>query len=382
MNMTTKQEIFKEKLSEYLAASKAEKGRILDAVCDVIGVVRKSAIRRFRTIQLRERSWRQERGRKVRYGPDVTAALQKVWDISGQICAERLQPIIVEYIRILQRDNMWSHGQATTGLLLDMSIGTMKLRLASLTNTSSGKGRGATKPSELKEIIPIRRGPWVNPPPGQGEVDTVAHCGYTLQGDFCYTVQYTDIATVWTCLAGQWNKGQVETLKSIEKIKTRLPFPLLGIDPDSGSEFINWNLKAWCDTNHIAMTRTRPYMKNDHARIEQKNYTNIRKVVGYTRLDNPEQVDILNDLYLILEDYINFFVPSLVCVSKERIGSRMIRHYDQAQTAYQRVLARADISNGIKETLRLKYATLNPLILRQRCDLLIKKLLNIPPRLR
>ena len=382
MIMATKQEIFKEKLQEYLAASKEEKSRILTAVCSVTGVHRKAGIRRFRTLQLHPDAGKGKRGRKQIYGHRITSLVRELWEMSGKICAQRLHPVIPEYILILKRDSMWQYNEERTKLLLLASVATIKRRIDLFERIKKGGGRGTTKPSHLKEIIPIRRGPWHNPPPGKGEVDTVAHCGYTLSDAFCYTVQYTDIATVWMCLAGQWNKGEEETRVSIERIKNNLPFPLLGIDPDSGSEFINWHLKGWCDTQGIEMTRTRPYMKNDHARIEQKNYTNIRHVVGYTRFDDPRHVSILNELYDVLEKYINFFVPSMVCVKKERIGSRMIRRYDTAQTAYQRVLAHPVIDADVKEKLRQKYVTLNPLILRQKCDQILGKLFKIKTRLR
>lgn len=381
--MGAKQEIFREKLEAYLSGSKEEKGRILDSVCDLTKVDRKSAIRRFRTLQLRPRSNQECRGRKTIYNRQVTAALQEVWEAANRICAERLHPILPEYVRILKRDRMWKADTLITERLLQASIATLKRRIANFENIKRRGGRGTTKPSDLKEIIPIRRGPWQNPPPGNGEVDTVAHCGATLLGDFAYTVQYTDVATVWTCLAAQWNKGEVETQKSIERIEKHSPFPLLGIDPDSGSEFINWNLKGWCDAHKVKMTRTRPYMKNDHARIEQKNYTNIRQFVGYTRFDRPECVVILNELYDVLEDYINFFLPSVKCVEKIRTShSRTKRRYDTAQTAYQRVLAHPNISKETKEKLQQKYATLNPLLLKQKCGQIVRKLLKIRPRLR
>lgn len=381
--MATKQEVFKEKLGEYLAAgTRKEKGRILDGVCSVTGVHRKAAIRRFRTLQLHPYAGKGKRGRKPIYGMRLISLIRELWEASGRICAERLYPIIPEYIRVLKRDGMWQYDEERTALLLRMSMGTLKDRIERFERIKKGGGRGTTKPSHLKEIIPIRRGPWQNPPPGYGEVDTVAHCGYTISGDFSYTVQYTDVATIWMCLSAQWNKGEEETVRSIERISTRLPFPLRGIDPDSGSEFINWHLKGWCDERGIEMTRTRPYMKNDHARIEQKNYTNVRHVVGYTRYDDPRHASILNQLYEVLEDYINFFVPSMVCVKKERIQSRQIRRYDTAQTAYQRVLAHPDISSNVKEQLTQKYATLNPVILKQKCDRIINKLSKIPTRLR
>ena len=381
--MATKQEIFKEKLREYLAASKEEKGAILNAVCAITGSNRKAVIRRFRTLQLRPRSWKEYRGRKKIYGHQTTAALKEVWEIANRVCAERLHPVIREYIRVLKRDRMWMHDETTSRLLLCASLGTVKNRIGKFERIKKGGGRGTTKPSNLKEVIPIRRGPWQNPPPGSGEVDTVAHCGYTISGDFCYTVQYTDIATVWMALGAQWNKGEEETIRSIERIRAHLPFPLLGIDPDSGSEFINWNLKKWCDDRTIQMTRTRPYMKNDHARIEQKNYTNVRHIVGYGRFDHQKQTVLLNELYDVLEDYINFFIPSVVCVEKIRTSySRTKRRYDTAQTAYERVLKRDDISEEIKEKLRQKYVTLNPKILKQKIDRILTPLLKIRPRLR
>lgn len=383
MNMATKQEVFKEKLGEYLRADKTGKGRILDAVLSITKVDRKSAIRRFKTLQLRPRSFQERRGRKAVYDHRTAAALKEAWEDVNRICAERLHPILFEYVRILKRDRMWTHDAETTDRLLRASVSTLKRRIARFENIKRRAGRGTTKPSDLKEIIPIRRGPWQNPHPGNGEVDTVAHCGHTIAGDFSFTVQYTDVATIWTALAAQWNKGEDATVRSMERIKAHLPFPLIGIDPDSGSEFINWNLKRWCDRHAVAMTRTRPYMKNDHARIEQKNYTNVRRIVGYARFDDPRQVAILNELYDVLEDYINFFIPSVKCVEKIRTGhSRTVRRYDRAATAYQRVLNRDDMPEEVTEKLRQKYATLNPKTLKQKCDRILKKLFKIRPRLR
>jgi len=374
MNMTTKQEIFKEKLEEYLGSSKEEKGRILDMVCAVTKVHRKAATRRFRTLQIRNNNTPDKRGKPVIYDKKVITALEEIWECANQICAERLHPNIAEYVEVLVRDNMWQHDEKATSLLQKMSLGTMKKKLTALPHIKASKGKGATKPGILKEIIPIRKGPWKNPAPGFGEIDTVAHCGSTLVGDYAYTVQYTDVQTIWTCLSAQWNKGEIATVESIERIKKNLPFSLLGIDPDSGGEFINWNLKGWCDERSISMTRTRPYMKNDHARIEQKNFTNIREFIGYARIDSVEAIRVMNELYDVLEDYINFFLPSVKCISKTKVGFRYIRKYDKAQTAYKRVLIEPSIAEEIKDALRVKYATLNPKILKQRSDWLIRQL--------
>ena len=235
---------------------------------------------------------------------------------------------------------------------------------------------GSTAPSALKELISIRRAPWDNPLPGFGEIDTVALCGGSLMGDFGYTVQYTDVATIWTCLASQWNKGQTATLVSIGGIKARLPFSLLGLDPDSGSEFINWLLKGWCEERGVDLTRIRPGKKNDHGRIEQKNYANVRRFVGYGRITSEEQVLLLGEYYLVLEDYLNFFIPSQKCIEKIRLESGKVKRVYDTKAAYQRVLEHPAITDGVKETLRAKYNTLNPKVLKDRLDAIVVRLLK------
>ena len=377
MTMATKQEILKEKLADYLAADKAGKGKVLDDIISVTKMNRKAVIRRLNELQMRRGTIVDHRGRPEVYGMRVTAALKEIWQIVNEICAERLHEQLGELIKVLKRDKMWQHGEQATKLLLSMSLGTMKNRIKEFAKAKGSGGKTVTKPSDLKEIIPIRRGPWDNPDPGNGEVDTVAHCGATTAGDYAFTVQYTDVATIWTALSGQWGKGQMATLASIERIKSRLPFTLRGLDPDSGSEFINWFLKEWCDEQEpiVSLTRIRPYYKNDHARIEQKNYTNVRDFLGYTRIENRRKVKLINQLYDLLEDYINFFLPSQKCIKKERQGSKYKRVYDKAQTAYQRVLNHPNIDEVVKTKLRAKYATLNPKTLKEQIDRLRKQIL-------
>lgn len=377
MHMTTKQDIFETKRDAYCRGNKRTKSAIVTQVVGVTGLHRKSVGRRFR--QLARRSSNhvpKRRGRKIVYDGLVTSALHDVWTLFHELCAERLQPQLREYVRVLRLQQSWRHSDEATTKLLSMSIGTMKTRIAGLRLKagSVGRGLGTTKPSLLKELVPIRRGPWENPAPGFEEVDTVAHCGSTLIGDFIYSVQTTDVATTWTGLQAQLNKGQRATVKSLESMRKRSPFPWFGLDPDSGSEFVNWHCKGWADEHEIQLTRTRPYHKNDHARIEQKNYANVRDFVGYHRYDTQRQVTLLNELYRAMEDYLNFFVGSQKCVSKERIGSKYKRVYDQARPAYQRVLDDKRIDETIKAQLRAKYATLNPRTLKATIDWLIEQL--------
>lgn len=385
MTMNTKKEVFKEHLERYLKASKEEKGKILDHLAGILGLHRKSVIRTLRREQMRD-PWREygaDTGSPIIYGQDVTAALKEVWEISNYLCAERLQPVLNDYIDILIRDTMWSHRDDTTAKLYAMSLATMKRRIANFQKILLGGGRSTTKPSNLKEIIQIRRGPWENPLPGFGEIDTVVHCGATLCGDMAYSVNFTDISTGWTESAAQLNKGQQRTKESIQNIRGRLPFPMLGLDPDSGSEFVNWVLKEWCDLEKIELTRSRPNHKNDNAHIEQKNYTAVRKFLGYNRIDAQEAIDLMNKLYAgPLRLYLNFFQPSMKCVEKIRKGSKYTRSYDTPQTPYARVLNDPRIDNKIKETLRTQYATLNPKRLKQGIDNLIKQIFETQKRLR
>lgn len=317
-------------------------------------------------------------GRPLIYGPGVTVALKEVWEISGELCAERLKPMILEYLAILIRDDMWPHDDEITGQLQVMSLATMKRRIRVFQRIKLGGGRSTTKPSNLKEIIPIRRGPWENPDPGYGEIDTVVHCGSTLSGEMAYTVNFVDIATFWSESSAQINKGQQRTKNSIIEIKRRLPFPLLGLDPDTGSEFINWILKGWCDQEKVELTRSRPNHKDDNAHIEQRNFTNVRKLLGYSRIDCQEAVDLMNKLYAgPWRWYVNFFQPVMQCQEKKRIGSRYIRRYDIPKTPYQRVLADQRIDTKIKEKLTQEYASLNPKTLRREIDILVKKIFEV-----
>jgi len=185
---------------------------------------RKAVIRAFQRECRRDTAVpRRKSGPRIVYDGRVTVAIKELWEIAGCICAERLHPLLFEYVRILTRDGMWRHDRATTEKLLAISLGAMKGRIAGFARIKAGGGRSTTKPSDLKELIPIRRGPWKNPKPGYGEIDTVVHCGHTLLGSMAYTVNFTDIATGWLEMAAQIDKGQERTLESIKQIKERLP---------------------------------------------------------------------------------------------------------------------------------------------------------------
>lgn len=377
MTMATKHEVISDELKAYLAASKSEKSKILDRLERTLKMHRKAICRRFRVIQTRKENidWFDHRGRNIYYGKDVTEALKEIWEIAHECCAERLSEVRSEYVLILKRDKMWKYSDEVTGKLLAMSIGTIKDRLSKFDRIVSGGGRCLTKPSSLKEIIPVRRGPWQNPPPGFLEADTVAHCGNDASGEFAYTVQLTDICLTWCFLEAQMTKDKYPTKMSIESMFNRSPFPWTLIDPDSGSEFINWHLHDWCKWKNISMTRIRPGMKNDHGHIEQKNDKNVRKFAGYIRIDTEERLDILKELCIQLEIYINHFQPSMKCVEKIRFNiSHSSRKYDKPKTPYQRFMEHEKIPAEAKKKMKAFHKTLNPKLLHDKILELRKEL--------
>ena len=378
MNMTTKKDIFARYLSEYLEKSKEEKGEILNHVTDVVQIHRKAAIRKFRVLQLKDASLPEKRGRTVFYTPDSTAALKTVWEATSEICGELVHPVVDEYVEILRRDKMWKHTAAATEKLLMMSEATVKRRIGNFMQARHPrKGFSTTKPSQLKEIIPIFTGPWLDKSPGYGQIDTVVHCGSSLLGDMTFSVNYTDVATLWVSFAAQWNKGQQATRNSLEKIQRKVPFKICGMHPDTGSEFINWFLKDWCDDQEIELTRSRPGHKNDNAYVEQKNGHVLRRFMGYSRLDCPELIDLINEMYDKLEIYLNHFVPSRKCLEKVRIGSKYKKKYDQAKAAYRRVLEHPQVDPIVKEKLKQEHEKLNPLILKREIDKMIGEIFKL-----
>lgn len=370
--MATKKDIFEKHVPAYRHASKREKKQLLNSICGVTGMHRKAVIRRFAQLMRKPTHVTpRKQGRPVYYTPDVTRALRQVWEIASCVCGELLYPVIDEYVTILQRDRMWPHSVDTTTKLLEMSESTVRDRVSLfMAGRKPSRGMSATKPGHLKEIIPIFTGPWEDKPPGYGQLDTVVHCGSSLKGDMVFTVNWTDVATLWGGRRAQWNKGQRATQESLSSIRARLPFPMLGAHPDTGSEFINWHLKGWCDEMDIELTRSRPNHKNDNAYVEQKNGHVVRRFLGYQRLDCRAVVPVMNELYAVLDRYLNHFVASRKCLEKVRIGSKYKKKYDKGMTPYQRVMAYPAVDEAIKTALRREHEQLNPLLLKQHIAML------------
>ncbi len=382
MNMANRQAVFEEKLAEYLKASKARKREILDGVCEVTGMHRKAAIRKFKRLQRAHPLDTDHRGRPVAYTPDADAALRDIWDAANELCGELLHAVIDEYVRSLKRDTLWRHSEEATDKLLAMSKRTVRRRCESFEKERGArKGISSTKPSALKSIIPIFKGPWKDLPPGNGQLDTVAHCGVSLLGDMAYSVNYTDVCLYWIALSAQWNKGQGATIESMERIKGRLPFPLLMAHPDTGSEFINWAAYAWAKDNDIQLTRSEPGKKNDNMCVEERNGHVVRKYLGYERIDVQACVPLLNELYEKLELYLNHFIPVRRTLSKKRVGAKYVRTYEKvAMTPYERLLGHAAVPREVKDRVRAQHETLNPLTLKREIDAMIGRIMKLNRR--
>lgn len=382
--MATKRDIFKEFLKAWLEAKGNRKARrdIVKHICFVAKVHPKSVARSFRRAQMRDVSSRHRPGRRTTYGPDVTAALKELWDIAGEPCGENLHPLIAEYVAVLRRDGQWSPGESGTAKLLAMSLGTMKKRVGKFRRMSfPSHGKSTTNPSAIHSVIPVRAGPWDEAPVGTMQLDTVAHCGESTADDYAYTVNATDVATLWGVRKCQWNKGQMATVASMEAMDTDAPFKVVEWHPDSGSEFVNWHCLDWCEKRGQKLTRSRPNRKNDNCFVEERNGHVVRRWVGYARFDAAEVVGAVNAVYNALTPYLNHFAASRRTVSKERVGSKWkITREGVAMTPYQRVLARPDVSDEVKAALKKEHEGLNPLVLKREIDRRLKLVFAIKKR--
>jgi hypothetical protein len=252
-----------------------------------------------------------------------------------------------------------------------MSPATMDRLLKKERARYPGKGLCGTRPGGLlKNQIPIRTDNDDADRPGYLEADTVAHCGNSLAGDFVWSVTFTDIYSQWTENRAVWNKGAQGVLEQLKNVEASLAFELLGFDVDNGSEFLCHHLWRYLldRPQPVPLTRSRPYRKNDQAHVEQKNWTHVRQLLGYQRLEEPQLVPLVNELYRDWGQLHNFFCPNLKLLSKTRKGARTIRKYSPAQTPYQRLLQSEHVSEQQKQRLRNQFERLNPFELKKRIE--------------
>jgi hypothetical protein len=376
--MSERRSVAKVMAARYRKATKKEKGGMLDELIALTDYNRRYAIGLLSGHGRLIRVGRQvrlvgdlrcsvQRSRPRIYDGVVLEWLKKIWAILDFICGKRLKAILPEVIEVLEKHHEIALNAATRQKLCSISAATIDRVLAPERRKFALRGRCGTKPGTLlKQQIPIRTfAEWNDTRPGFVEIDLVGHEGGDACGDFCQTLDVTDVASEWTETEAVINKAQVWVFEALKAIRARLPFPLLGIDSDNGSEFINNHLLRYCQQEKITFTRGRAWKKNDGCFVEQKNYSVVRRAVGYARYDSPRQLQLLNLLYGHLRLYTNYFQPVMKLVSKERIGAKVKKTYDRPQTPYRRLLSAPGITQQTRQRLQAEYATLNPAQLKR-----------------
>ena len=379
MSLKSKRELLEVLRPRYLKANKVEKQKMLDEFTAATGYHQKNEIRALKNQRQVQNHFKgKPKTYPAVYRGEVVRVLEQIWEIYGQICSKRLQPYLPEAIKVLERCHEINLAKDTKELLLQISSASIDRCLRPI-RIKTPHGLRTTKPgSLLKKLIPVQTfTEWDQERPGFMEIDLVAHCGNTTEGQYLNTLTCTDLATGWTDVAGLLHRSQQAVSEAIQRMRHRLPFPLLGIDSDNGSEFINDTLYRYCLSEKITFTRSRPYQKNDQAHVEQKNWSVVRRTVGYDRWETEQELALLECVYDDLRLYLNCFQPSFKLMAKDRIGNRTIKRYDTAKTPYQRVLERNDISLDAKARLVNLYLQLNPAELRRRIDLHTAKLWKI-----
>jgi len=366
----------------YVRASKKDKTKILDEFVQTTGYNRSYAAHILKTHVERAKTKRlsnHKAGRKKIYTRDVLEALVWVWKIMDFACGKRLKSVMNESVDNLDKHGHFPFTQQVKEKLLTMSASTIDRMLKDERKRFEIKGRSHTKPgSLLKQQIKIKTfSQWSDSKVGFFQVDLVGHDGGDAKGDFCYSLDMVDVASGWDEIVAIKNKAQIWTVQAIDVIRKRLPFEMLGINSDNGSEFINAHLLKYCESHKIDFTRSRKYKKNDNSHVEQKNWSVVRRNVGYLRYDTQEELELLNKLYGYLRLYNNHFQASMKLIEKVRDSSKVIKRYDKPTTPYERVLNSKDVSQEKKEALRATHEKLDLYDLKRKIVKCSNELLKI-----
>ena len=379
LTMGQRKAVTKANATRYKRSSKADKGKILDELCQTTGWHRNHA-RRALVAALRPTLVpASRRARTPVYGPEVLTALRLCWAVLGAPTGKRLAPVMAELVPTLRRFAELDISDELAALLVVMSPATMDRRLAPARAAMSLRGRSHTKPgSLLKSQIPIRTwAQWDDAVPGFVEIDLVGHEGGNAEGEHCYTLTVTDIATGWTENRAVQNKAQKWVVAALAEIAKIMPFPLLGIDSDNGSEFINHHLLGWCEQRKLTFTRSRPGNSNDGAHVEQKNWAVVRTVVGYHRYDTPAELLLLNKIWVLQSLMTNYFLPQQKLIAKVRDGAKVTKTYDHPTTPHRRAQVHQTVTEQDKTIMKDTLAEVNPAAVQRQIQALTSELLTL-----
>lgn len=361
----------------YRAATRAERGRLLDEFTAVTGYHRKYAIV---LLGHEHRPRARPPGRPTRFGDEVVDALVKIWRAADYPWSVRLAALLPLWLPRARTHLKFSRDLEK--LLLAMSARSIDRALRPHRIALKRRIYGRTKPGTLlKHQIPVRTERWDTSEVGWCETDTVAHCGESGDGEFAFSVNLTDVASTWTETRAVLGKGQRFVVESLEEMRQSLPFALRGIDSDSGSEFINNHCFRWCTEQGLQFTRGRPYRKNDNAYIEQKNWTHVRKIFGWKRIDSTEAVALMNTLYRNeLRLLLNYFQPSVKLIERTRVGSRIRRKYDRPKTPFERLIELGALAPQQVKAMEAERDRCDPFALSIATEAKVAALLRLPTR--
>jgi hypothetical protein len=377
MARRSKYEYLRVMWQRYQPAARSERSALLDEVTRVCGYHRKYVVGLLsRRVPPRPPVRRVAR-RRPTYSAEVIRLVAQLWEASGYLCAQRLKAAIPHWLPWLRRRVRLTPTVAQQ--LQRISPRQIDRRLRARKQRIKWRLYGTTRPgSLLKHQIPIKTDHWDVTKPGYLEIDLVSHSGASADGEFLHTLDCVDIHTTWVERQAVMGKGRHGVVQAMTAIQAQLPFPLRGLDSDNGSEFINAHLWAFCTHRPagqaIQFTRSRPYKKDDNAHVEQKNWTHVRKLVGWERYDSPEALAALTALYADLRLFQNLFQPSMKLVRKVRQGSRLIRRYDPPQTPFERVQACPEADPRKVAALEQVRQTTDPFVLSQRIDQHLERL--------
>jgi len=334
--------------------TKRAKGMVLDEFCETTELERKHAIKVLRS----QAEPLRPAGRKAVYTGAVVEVLKRIWLLFDQPCSKLLHPVLPSYAASYEKHAGALDGEAKA-LVLQMSASTIdRLLRPYRVRTSLWRGHGGPI-AKMKRQVPVRSERWDGRGPGWFEADTVAHCGGSMEGSFAHTLTLTDTDSQWTELRSVWNRGGHATMVRMQEIEQALPFAVKGVNTDNGPEFLNGHLIRHFKQRDVIVpqTRSRAYQKNDNARVEQKNGSHVRALLGYERFDDPDCMEDLNEILMLHSNWTNLFRPCMKLVSKVKEGHRYKKKYDRPMTPAQRILALSGLADESSERIESMLAT-------------------------
>ena len=367
----------------YDVADRGERSLLLIEMQQVTDLHLKSLIRLLNASDLSRKARTKQRGGK--YGAEVDDAIRVIAESLDYVCAERLTPILPEMANHLGKFGEMRTSPELIARLEQISIATVGRILRRIgQDTYRLPRKGPERVNQVAREIPMGRLPWDEAQPGHFEVDLVHHCGSATVGDYVHTVQMIDVATGWSERAAVLGRSQREMETGFNRIRARLPFPVIQLHFDNGCEFLNNHIiRCWKEASTgLRLMRSRPYQKNDNRFVEQKNATLVRAYLGKTRFDTRQQCDKMNELYDKMWLYYNFFQPVMRLEEKQILpqvnGTYRVKHkYDRAQAPFERLCETNNISEETKERLRAIRDRTNPRQLRKEIYRLLEELFNL-----